>query len=394
MSHRRLIIFGIGLFLVSAVKSFPQSASPAQQIATHSSQAQQFLKNSRPDLAAREYSAIIALDPNNVEAHTNLGVLLYFNADYAKAAPQLRAALKLRPDLWKTEALLGMAEKRLGQTAEARADLENVFSRIDEQKLRIETGMQLIEIYYASRDLDKAAAVINVLRQLKPADPDILYAAHKIYADQADETMLSLAMADPESARMHQLMGDELARQGNIEGAIKNYRDALKADPHLPGVHFRLAEMLNNSSGSTDREAAEKEYMAALADDPGDAKAECRLGEIAFGRSDLKNASVHFSKAVEMVPDDAEANLGLARTLMSMQEPQKAAKYLEHAVKLDPYNSAIHFRLASLYRQMGRSADAEHEIAEFKRLRAMKDKLTQVYREMRLKPTKQDEDVK
>jgi cytochrome c-type biogenesis protein CcmH/NrfG len=206
--------------------------------------------------------------------------------------------------------------------------------------------------------------------------------------------MLSLAMAGPESARMHQVMGDELARQGNIEGAIRNYRDALKTDTHLPGVHFRLAEMLNSSSGPTDREAAEKEYIAALADDPLDAKSENRLGEIAFGRSDLKGASAHFSKAVELQPDDAEANLGLAKTLMSLQEPQKAEKYLDHAVKLDPYNSAIRFRLASLYRQMGRSADAEREIAEFKRLRAMKDKLTQVYREMRLKPAKQDEDVK
>jgi cytochrome c-type biogenesis protein CcmH/NrfG len=393
MSFTRLIVLGIGLFFVSAVDSFPQSTSPQQQIAAHAGQAQQFLKNKRPDLAAREYAAILALDPNNAEAHTNLGVLHYFNADYANAAPQLRDALKLRPDLWKIQALLGMAEKRLGQTAQARTDLESAFVRVDEEKLKVETGMQLIEIYYASRDLDRAANIVNVLRQVKPADPDVLYVAHKIYSDQADETMLSLAMAGPESARMHQVMGDELARQGNIEGAIRNYRDALKADPHLPGVHFRLAEMLNSSSGPTDRLAAEKEYIAALADDPLDGKSEDRLGEIAFGRSDLKGAFAHLSKAVELQPDDAEANLGLAKTLMSMQEPQKAEKYLDHAVKLDPYNSAIRFRLASLYRQLGRSAEADREIAEFRRLRAMKDKLTQVYREMRLKPAK-DEEVK
>jgi tetratricopeptide (TPR) repeat protein len=394
MSSRRLIPVAIGLFLLTAVDSFPQSTSPARQIAAHASQAQQFLKNNRPDLAAREYAAIIALDPGNIEAHTNLGVLFYFNADYAKAAPQLRAALKLRPDLWKIEALLGMAEKRLGQIAEATADLEKAFAKIDEQKLKIESGMQLIEIYYASHDLDKAAAVVSVLRQIKPMDPDILYAAHKIYADQADETMLSLAMASPESPRMRQMMGDELARQGNIEGAIKNYRDALKGDPHLPGVHFRLAEMLKSSSRPMDRQAAEKEYMAALVDDPRDAKSETRLGEIAFGRSDLKDASSHFSKAVELQPDDPDANLGLAKALMSMQDPKKAAPYLERAAKLDPYNAAVHFRLASLYRETGRAADADREIAEFKRLRAMKDKLTQVYHEMRLKPGKQEEDVK
>ncbi|MDQ6704833.1 MAG: tetratricopeptide repeat protein [Acidobacteriota bacterium] len=214
---------------------------------------------------------------------------------------------------------------------------------------------------------------------------------HKIYSDQADEIMLSLAMTAPESARTHQVMGDELARQGNIEGAIRNYRAALKIDAHLPGVHFRLAEMLNNSSGPTDRQAAEKEYAAALADDPLDTKSENRLGEIAFGRSDLKSASAYFSRAVELQSDDANANLGLAKTLIAMQQPQSADKYLEHAAKLDPYNPAIHFRLTALYRQLGRPDDAEHEIAEFKRLRRMKEKLTQIYREMRLKPAKEDE---
>ena len=381
---------GICLSLVFAVPCFSQSVSASQEIAAHASRARQFLKDRRPDLAAAEYVAIIALDPNNLEAHTNIGVLFYFNYDYAKAVPQLRAALKLQPDASKTEALLGMAEKRAGQATEARSHLEGAFARMREEKLRVEIGMQLIELYYASRDLDKAAAVVTVLRQIAPADPDILYAAHKIYSDLADETMLSLAMTSPDSARMRQLMGDELARQGNIEGAIRNYRAALKFDAHLPGVHFRLAEMLNNSSGQVDRQAAEKEYVAALADDPMDAKSECRLGEIAFGMSDLKSASAHFSKAVEWQPGDADANLGLAKTLMSMQEPQRATQYLEQAVKLDPYNSAIHFRLAALYRQLGRLAEAEHEIAEFKRLREMKEKLTQVYREMRLNPAKEE----
>ena len=42
----------------------------------------------------------------------NLGVLLFFQGNYAEAIPQMRAALQLQPDLWKIEALLGIAEKR------------------------------------------------------------------------------------------------------------------------------------------------------------------------------------------------------------------------------------------------------------------------------------------
>jgi tetratricopeptide (TPR) repeat protein len=389
MNFKRPITVGIGLVL-SAIYSFPQSSSPLQQIAAHATQAQQYLRDRRPDMAAREYAAIVALDPDNLEAHTNLGVLFYFNSDYAQAALQLRTALKLGPDIWKTEALLGMAEKQLSQFKPARLNLEHAFTQLSEEKLKVETGMQLIELYYASGDLDKAAAVAAVLRQIKPTDPDILYAAHKVYSDLADETMLSLAMTGPDSARMHQVMGDELARQGNVETAIKNYRAALQADPHLPGLHFRLAEMLNSATGPTDRQAAQKEYLAALNDDPRDAKANSRLGEIAFGQSDLKGAFAYFSKAVELQPDDADANLGLAKTLMSMQEPQKAGFYLDRAAKLDPYNAAVHFRLAALYRQTGHSAEADREIAEFKRLREIKEKLSRIYKDMRLKPAKEE----
>jgi hypothetical protein len=88
-----------------------------------------------------------------------------------------------------------------------------------------------------------AAEVVNVLRQLEPANVDILYAAHRIYSELCDETMLSIAMLAPDSARMHQLMAHELARQAKDEWAIASNRAALKIDPHRTDIHFELAEM-------------------------------------------------------------------------------------------------------------------------------------------------------
>ena len=73
--------------------------------------------------------------------------------------------------------------------------------------------MELIELYYGRSELPKAAEAANVLRQVKPDDPDILYTAHRIYSELADETTLALAMVAPDSARMKQLTAHELARQ-------------------------------------------------------------------------------------------------------------------------------------------------------------------------------------
>ena len=133
------------LFFLGSLQCVSQSApSRQEQIESHSRQAQEYLKEKKLDLASSEFAAIVALDPNNVDARGNLGVLLFFQGKYAEAIPQLRAALKLQPNLWKIQALLGIAEKRTGDFQEARSDLEKAFPQVQEQKIRIETGMELI----------------------------------------------------------------------------------------------------------------------------------------------------------------------------------------------------------------------------------------------------------
>ena len=245
--------------------------------------------------------------------------------------------------------------------------------------MQVEAGLELIEVDYALRDLAKAAEIVNVLRQLEPTDVNILYTAHRIYSDLSDEAMLSLTMLAPDSARMHQLMAHELARQAKDDAAIQNYRIALKIDPQRTDVHYELAEMLNTQSSSAAQAEAEKEYKAALAGNPFDEKSECRLGDISIRRSDLKDAMPYYSRALEMQPNDPDANLGMAKVLMAMHQPQKAEPYLERAVQSEPFNPATHYRLGVLYRELGRTDDSHRELAEFEKLKKMKNKLQQVY---------------
>jgi len=372
------------VILLRGLPALSQSASTSQQLQTHARQAQEFLRTNQPDLAITEYKAILKLDPNNLDARSGLGTLLYFRGDYAKAVVELRAVVKSQPALWKMVTLLGMCERRVGHVADARADLEKAFPQLTEEKLRVQTGMELVEIYYASRDLDKAADIVSILRRLKPEDAAILFTAHRIYSEQADEAKLGIAMLAPKSAWMHQLLAQEMLAQGNNEAAIAHYREALKVDDRLPGLHFELGELLRSSSVPAEKEQAEQEYLAALSQSPLDEKSECRLGKIALARSDLKSAYAHYSRALELQPDDPEANLGVGKILLSMNQPQKAQPLMEKAVRLDPSDAVAHYRLGSLYRQMGRPDDARREIAEFQRLKEMKERLKDLYKELRL----------
>jgi tetratricopeptide (TPR) repeat protein len=148
--------------------------------------------------------------------------------------------------------------------------------------------------------------------------------------------------------------------------------------------------MLNNSSIPDGREEARKEYLAALAANPADEKSECRLGDLAALKGDQHGAAEHYSRALALQPNDAEANIGLAKALMTMNEPAKALPLLELAVKVDPTSAVAHFRLGTVYRQMGRAADANRELEEYQKFKDMKEKLRETYREMRLQPDQKD----
>ena len=103
MKIQRAIALG-GLALLSYALGFAQNADEKQsQIAEHSRRAQEYLRENQPLLAIPELEALTALDPANVEAQADLGVLLFFQKKLAQAIPHLRAALERQPTLVKVQ---------------------------------------------------------------------------------------------------------------------------------------------------------------------------------------------------------------------------------------------------------------------------------------------------
>ncbi len=368
------------------------SSSKQDQIEAHERLAQQYLGEQKPDLAIPELEKVAALDPDNVEARANLGVLLFFHGDYTHAVPHLQAAVRLKPDLPKIQALLGMAEEYTSDFADARKDLEASFPLIQEPKLKVQVGLILIGLYNDDSDLDSAASVITALRKADPENPEVLYAAYRTYADLSGESMLELSLAAPDSAQMHQLLAHEEVREGNTNGAIAQYRKAIAIDPRLPGVHFELAELLNTSQDPAIKKEAEEEYRAAIEANPRDEKAICRLGEIAMQHGDMKQAYADFSKSVALQPADADAKLWLAKTLIEMNQPDKALPLLESSVELEPTDATAHYRLATLYKKVGRTDDAKRELELYQKYKDMKEKLRLVYKDMLVQPQQIRED--
>ena len=175
-----------------------------------------------------------------------------------------------------------------------------MFPHLTEDKFKAEVGRALIDNYTATGDLEKAATVASALLASQPTDTSMLYISYRLYSDLADRAMLTLALTAPNSAQMHQVMARELARHGDEAPAIANYREAIKIDPKLPGLHFELGNLLYYSSDDQLKAGAEAEFKAALAINPNDEKSLLMLGMIAARRGDSKAAYDDYARALQL----------------------------------------------------------------------------------------------
>jgi tetratricopeptide (TPR) repeat protein len=360
------------------------ATSHGAEIRDHLRQAAENLKANNPNSAAKEFDAVLALDPNNAEAYANLGVIAFLKRDYHTASQNLRKAVAIDPSLTKSESLLGICQARMGDPS-AHIVLEKSFAKLKDKNLQLQVGMELESLYQQQGEPERAVPVMQKLVDLNPDDVDILYMAQRLYRELADDTLDKLAVLAPGSARMQQVIAERLVNAGDAQSAAEHYRKALAINPRLPGLHFELAQAILESARSNPamQNEAEKELEAAIAADGDSASVECELGAIANLRSDTDQAYAHYSRAFAMNSGSTQAQLGLGQVLMTTEKPQEARKYLEMAVKADPLNTAAHYRLASTYKLLQMPDAAQKEMHLFQEIKDVKDRVRALYKQMR-----------
>jgi tetratricopeptide (TPR) repeat protein len=386
-SGRPLVLLLTLIVSAVAVMAAQTAGSRAAEIHDHLRKATEYLQAKDPNSAAREFGAVLALDPNNAEAYANLGVIAFFQRDYPKASQYFRKALAIDPSLAKPQALLGISQKKLGDPS-APALLEKSFQKLKDKQLRLQVGMELAALYDQQGDPGATACVMRSLVDLDPDNVDVLFMAQRVYSELADDTLNKLAVLAPGSARMQQVIAERLVNGGDLQGAIEHYRKALQIDPRLPGVHFELGEAILQSSPvdvGTQAEA-QKEFEASIGVDGDTAKTECEFGGMALSQSHLDQAFEHYQRAYQLNPNEVQAQLGLAKLLMMQEKPQEAIKYLRMAVQSDPLNGTAHYQLGTAYRRLQMMDKADKELLLFQEIKKTKDQVEVLYRQMNKKP--------
>src|SRR5438477_1257843 len=148
----------------------------------------------------------------------------------------------------------------------------------------------------------------------RPGDPDLMYYLGRAAGLLSKQTFDALQSSQPDSARAHQILAETYAVLRNIPGAEKEYREAIRLQPAVPGVHLELGELYVAAS-QWDKAEAELRIETRL--QPGDAEAAFQLGNALLQEGKIKEARVELDRSNSLGPGMPETlySLGKAASL-------------------------------------------------------------------------------
>jgi tetratricopeptide (TPR) repeat protein len=355
------------ILVVATYRAGAQTVSLEQQYAD----AQRALAEGKYSDAEKAFEQLRESNPAVAEIHANLGLIYFQEKKFGQALPELGQALKLKPGLANSAALLAMSLSELGHYTEAVPGLEKGFHSSDVQIKRM-CGLQLERAYTATNQDIKAVEVAMQLNRLYPSDPEVLYHNGKIIGNFAFLSMQKLAKIAPDAVWTHQASAEAYESQGSYGSAITEYRQVLALDPRRAGIHYRLGRTLlargRATSSAEDMSAAITEFEEELKVDPLNASAAYEIGEVHRSAGKFDDAKQYFELALKNYPDFEEAHLGLANVLSHVGENQSALTHLQKAVSLNPENEVGWYRLVQVQRSLGNLGEAQRALTKFHEL--------------------------
>jgi tetratricopeptide (TPR) repeat protein len=340
--------------LLTILIALQASVSPAVQ---HLHAGMEADKSGQLDTAVAEFQKAAELDPKLAAAFVDLGGVLIEKRDYAAAIAPLKRAVELSPNLEGAHQLLGYALLAQGFAAAAIPHLEKAHA--DDA-----LGIALLEV----DRLPEAVAVLQKALAKNPDDPDLLYYYGRAAGLLSKQVFDELEARFPDSARAHQMMAQDYAALRDVPAAEREFREALRLRPQTAELHLQLGELYARAQ---QWDKAEEEFRLETENQPGSAVAFYRLGEslLQLGKfHQAREALVHSDQLKAGMPETLYL-LGKAAGLDG--DDALAQKSWIHLLSLEQNTSLAaqaHFGLAGIYRKQGKSADADREMEEFRKL--------------------------
>jgi hypothetical protein len=147
----------------------------------------------------------------------------------------------------------------------------------------------------------------------------------------------------------HYREGVALFENGDLRGAVKELREAVRSHPTDADAHQALANVLKESGESAE---ALSHYNQALHLNPNSAELNFQIGLILFVKGNLKQAIAAFQKATFLQPGDATYHYNLAVCLEDKGDREAALDECRTASTIDPQDQDIQLAMERLSRDV------------------------------------------
>jgi tetratricopeptide (TPR) repeat protein len=353
--------------------------SPAQATVPSSQRDAAFALEQQGNLPEAEaaWQAILKAHPANAEACAHLGFLESQQQHYSDAVRYYRRAAAINPSMPGLQMNLGLALFKAGDLKAAAHVLEPLYRAAppdspDAQRLRLLLGTA----HYGAAEY---SAAIPYLRDAMARDPQNLpyrlVLAHScLWSKQYQcvlDTYHQILSLNAESAEADMLAGEAYDEMRDHNDAIEQFRNAVKADPKEPGVHFGLGYLLWTQSQFDE---AAQQFELEMTNSPGDAEALAYWADsnVRLNRPDIARPLVE--KAIQLSSRQELPWLDLGILDATAGNNDAAFRDLQQAERLAPTDVQVHWRLARLYQAMGKHDEAQAEFAKTKSLTQQADK--------------------
>jgi tetratricopeptide (TPR) repeat protein len=322
--------------------------------------------------AADAWRLVVKQEPRNAAAWASLGLDLARMQDYVNAAAAYRKAVALNPELPGLQLNLGLTEFKQNHLPAAIAPFRAALAA-DPNSQQARTLLALC--YFGTGKFAEAAPHFEIASRGEPENAELhrLLAqsclSAKKYSCALDE-FTWLLQQKPDSAATHMFMGQALDGLGRTPEAIAEFEAAIKADAKVPNVNFGLGYLYWKSHRY---EEAARALEAELTVDPGNAQALAYLGDIELRDGNTDKALGLLQKATGLNRNLRIAFVDVGVILTEQKKYDEALVALQHAEKLDSAQPDVHYRLGRLYQAMGKTGEAQKEMARVKALHEKSD---------------------
>lgn len=208
---------------------------PAAQYLRDGMRGIELFEQGRLDEALVQFQEAIRKQPDYLEGHVSIAVILIEKGKLEEAIPRLEKALALDPKCWFAHANLGLVRQKQGHRQESIAHFRKA----------VELNPKHV---VARTNLGRALAEEGLL-------------------DEAVVHFQAAVSLAPKDAPSRVNLGNAQLDRGHLAEAIQQYREALALDPRCPGARIGLAEALARQGQFS---AALEEFRAAHQADPRD----------------------------------------------------------------------------------------------------------------------------